>query len=97
MFKEFNCQECDDALRKERGCGERGTYPFYIGDEVSYQCPISTIEGLSLVYIRAYALYEKNLLPNGVWGMECNKYLMAMQTIQNERVMIDNKKYKDGK
>jgi len=50
-----------------------------------YKKPIEMITPLSWEYIKAFGFYEKSILPNGKgWLMESDKYIQAMQLIDNE-------------
>jgi hypothetical protein len=82
----FDCHECDEQLQKERGCTEAGILPFYIEhDTPLFRCPLSLITETTWDYVRAYALYQKNLLPNGqAWMNESQKFLDAMTVMENE-------------
>ena len=52
------------------------------------------ITPLSWEYIRAFGLYEKNFLPNGIgWGNESNKYMEAMRLLGME---FDRARQKQG-
>jgi hypothetical protein len=92
----FDCHECDERLQKERGCVEPGILPFYIEDDTPlYRCPLSLITEITWDYVRAYALYQKNLLPNGqAWINESQKYLDAMTVLENEVKRIEGEQVK---
>jgi hypothetical protein len=92
----FDCHECDERLQKERGCTEPGILPFYIEDDTpTYRCPLSLITSITWDYVRAYALYQKNLLPNGTaWMNESQKYLDAMTVMENEVKRIEGEQVK---
>ena len=81
----LDCRKCDDKLKQERGCKDKGIVPFYVGEEVYFRCPLKLVTTVSWDYIEAYRFYEKNMLPNGKgWIEECQKYLDAMIIIDNE-------------
>jgi hypothetical protein len=80
----FDCHECDEQLQKERGCIEKGIVPFYIEDERYFRCPLKLITQISWEYIQAFNFYQKNLLPNGRWPDESQKFLDAMVLLDNE-------------
>ena len=91
----YNCPECDDRLKEERGCKKKGIMPCHCYLGTIYRCPITIITPLSWEYIKAYKFYEKNLLPNHVaWGEESNKYLQAMMLLNNEFIKWQNKERK---
>jgi len=93
-----NCQNCDEQLKKERGCFGEGTVPFYINTEQHYRCPIKLVSGISWEYIRAYGFYKNNFLPNGKgWLDESDRYLDAMSIIRNEITKMEAKKNKPKK
>ena len=81
----LNCHSCDDILKKERGCTEKGIVPFYIGEEKYFRCPLKLITSISWEYIVAFDLYQKGILPNGnAWLNESQKYLDTMVVLENE-------------
>lgn len=99
--KDFNCRECDDTLKKERGCEAEGIVPFYINDERYFRCPLKLISPLSYEYITAFRFYEKGKFPNGeAWLRESRKYLEAMAVVDNVRARLEQseiKRVKHGK
>ena len=81
----LNCQDCDKAMKKERGCTGKGQVPFDIDGETHFRCPIKLVTVQSWQYIRAYAFYKRGILPSGKgWIHESDKYLTAMTTIGSE-------------
>jgi len=91
----LNCQECDAKLKRERGCECNGLIPFYIEDKQFFRCPLKLIDELSWQYIRAFGLYQKDILPNGSgWLNESDKYLSAMMVISNEFNTMQQEKAK---
>ena len=81
----LNCHDCDDTLKKERGCAGKGVVPFWIEDKPVFRCPLTLIAPLSWEYIKAFNFYEKALLPNGnAWQNESNKFIQAMMVLDNE-------------
>lgn len=82
--KDLNCAECDEKLKKERGCVEKGIMPFFDDTGPTYRCPLKQISALSWEYLRAFSFFQKGFLPNGSgWGNESDKFLEAMQYISN--------------
>lgn len=48
------------------------------------------ITPLSYEYIKAFSLYEQGFLPNGTaWNFESNKFIQAMQVVQNEITKLE--------
>lgn len=95
MRLDFNCLECDEVLKKERGCETKGTMPFFIGGDKHYRCPRTLISKTSWEYIHAYRFYKKNMLPGGgSYLAECKKYLDAMATLEDtiERYSVEQVK-----
>ena len=91
----FDCHECDDQLKKERGCTERGIVPFYIGEETYYKCPLKLITPMSMEYVRAFSFYQKAILPHDQgWTKESKKYLDAMIALENEVSRLEQEKMK---
>lgn len=91
-FADYDCHECDDLLKKERGCNGNGI-PFCFDNDIYTTCPLKLITKESVLYIGAYALYKKNLLPNGLaWLDETEKYLTAMRVVEKEYKLIEAKK-----
>jgi len=89
---DYDCQACDDRLKLERGCEQRGQVPSYLGDEPIYRCPLKLISPLSFEYVRAFAFYSKGWLPNDKsWQMETKKFLDAMIVIENTKIQIEQK------
>ncbi len=81
----LDCQECDDVLKRERGCGERGILPFRLDDDVFFRCPVKLVTSVTWEYLRAYNFYKKSILPNGnSWLGESQKFLDAMIVIEKE-------------
>jgi hypothetical protein len=90
---EFNCRECDDILKKERGCETDGIVPFYINEERYFKCPIKLITPLSWEYLRAFSFYKNNILPHGRgWLEESQKFLDAMIILENEYKKVELEK-----
>lgn len=95
LQKNLDCHECDDILKKERGCTTTGIVPFYIGEERYFKCPLKIITIISWEYVTAFALYQKSILPNGGgWINESQKYLDAMIILDNEFKKIENENAK---
>lgn len=89
----FNCHDCDDKLKEERGCEKGGTVPFYIEDEVFFRCPLKIITPLSWEYIKAFSFYRNRILPNHAnWADESNKFLSAMTIIENQVQIMQSKR-----
>lgn len=89
----LDCHRCDDVLKRERGCGKDGILPFEIDGELVFRCPLKLVDSLSWEYVRAYRLYKKDLLPNGVgWLKESAKFIDAMEVMDNEVNKIENEK-----
>ncbi len=89
----FDCHNCDDMLKKERGCIENGILPFYFDDGQIFRCPIKIVTPLSWEYIKAFNFYEKSILPNGKgWLEESNKYLQAMMILKNKFTEASDRK-----
>jgi len=81
----LNCHECDDKLKEERGCGQKGLRAFWVGGERVFQCPMSLVHEESWALIKAYNFFEKGMLPNeGGWINQPNDYIQAMMILDNE-------------
>ena len=81
----LNCHTCDDILKKERGHDEKGIVPFWVDGVQVFRCPLTFISRQTWDYIKAYGLYEKGNLPNGIaWNNESNKFIQAMMILENE-------------
>lgn len=94
----LDCQQCDDTLKKERGCEGRGILPFEIDGERHFRCPIKLITPLSWEYIRAFNFFKRGFLPNDKsWLDESQKFLDAMGIIENEATKIEKEKLKKNK
>jgi hypothetical protein len=94
--KSYDCHQCDDNLKLERGCETRGRVPSYLGDEPIYRCPLQLISPLSYEYIRAFALFQKHFLPNGVaWNHEAKKFLDAMVVLENTKLNLENREIEE--
>jgi hypothetical protein len=92
---DFDCHECDEILKKERGCYEKGIIGFRVNNKREFRCPKKLITPKSWEYLRAYALYEKGLLPNGKgWMEESEKFLDAMAVIGNQKNKIEMEQMK---
>lgn len=92
---DMNCQTCDNVLRAERGCDQKGKVPFRIDGEIYYRCPLRLITPLSWEYLTAYNLYQKGILPHGEgWANEVQKFIDAMLLIENEIALIDKEELK---
>ena len=64
-----------------------------------YKKPSEIISPLSWEYIKAFGFYEKSILPNGNgWINESNRFVEAMQIIDNEMGQIkkEESKKKNG-
>ena len=95
VSKDFNCHNCDEVLKRERGCEEKGIVPFHYDNEVIFRCPIKLITPLSWEYLKAFNFYQKSILPNGNnWMNESNKFLEAMMIIENEQNRLINEQEK---
>ena len=101
MQLNLDCQNCDDILKRERGCVEKGIVPFLLGNERHFRCPIKLVTDTTWNYIRAYRFYKMGLLPNGTSYLnESQKYIEAMGIIDNEFARIEEEqmnKHKKGK
>lgn len=98
LEKGLNCQNCDEALKKERGCKDKGTIPFYIDNKPHFKCPIRLVTNVSWEYIRAYNFYKNNILPNGNgWINEAEKYLEAMIIVDSEIAKLNKSKSHKGR
>lgn len=85
MELNFDCLDCDELLKKERGCNEKGIVPFINDGEFLWRCPLKLITDVSWEYIKAYNLYEKGFLPNGNgWLQESNRLLDALSIINRQ-------------
>jgi hypothetical protein len=94
----LDCQTCDETLRKERGHDTTGIVPFWIDGKAIYRCPLTLITPISWDLIKAYNLYEKGFLPNGKgWIEESQKFIEAMQIVENEFIRWKNKDTKKVK
>lgn len=81
----LDCHNCDDVLKKERGCESKGIMPFFLSIGMVYRCPLTFVENSTWNFIKAYRFYEKNILPNGNGYMnESNRYVQAMMLLENE-------------
>jgi hypothetical protein len=59
---------------------------------------LTIITPLSYEYIKAFSFYEKNILPNGLgWINESNKFVQAMNLLNNEYTKWQNKPKKEKK
>ena len=98
MQLRFDCRECDEVLKKERGCGEKGIIPFEVDGERVFRCPLKLVTDHSWSYIEAYHFYKKSLLPNGQsYIKETRKYIDAMMTLDNEYSKIEEAEMKKVK
>lgn len=89
----LNCRECDDTLKRERGCTHKGILPFYLSGEQHFRCPLKLVTPTSWEYIRAYGFYKDSFLPNGKgWTGESDKFLDAMIVIGNEVAKTEREK-----
>ena len=83
---DLNCRECDDHLKRERGCNADGILPFRVGTETYWRCPLKLVTSISWEYIKAYRFFKNNFLPSGKgWLNESDKFLDAMIIIGNEQ------------
>jgi hypothetical protein len=98
MQLRFNCHECDDRLKRERGCAEKGIVPFDVGDERVFRCPLKLVTDQTWKYIEAYNFYKKNLLPNGQsYTKETRKYIDAMMVLDGEYAKLEEAELKKVK
>ena len=89
---QFDCRNCDETLRKERGHDSEGIMTYHYGGESFKRCPLMMITSVSWEYIRAFNFFEKGFLPNGqAINEESNKYLDAMMFLDNEFSKWKNK------
>ena len=56
---DFDCKSCDEQLKRERGCGEKGIIPFMIDREMVFRCPLKLIDNITWEYVKAYRFYKK--------------------------------------
>ena len=95
---DLNCRECDDVLKRERGCTKKGILPFYINGEAVFRCPLKLVTATSWEYIKAYRFYKDGFLPNGAgWANESEKFLDAMAVISNEVDKAEQEKLKSAR
>ena len=98
MQLRFNCRECDEVLKRERGCDEKGLLPFQIDGERVFRCPLNLVTETSWQLVEAYNFYKKNLLPNGtIYLNESRKYLDAMMVLDGEYASIQEAEMKKVK
>ena len=98
MQLRFNCRECDEVLKRERGCDEKGLLPFQIDGERVFRCPLKLVTETSWQLVEAYNFYKKNLLPNGsIYLNESRKYLDAMMVLDGEYASIQEAEMKKVK
>ena len=94
----LDCHSCDNILKAERGCQDKGVIPYRIDGEMLFRCPLKLISDISWEYINAFKFYKMNFLPNGVaWTNESRKFLDAMIVIDNELTKIENESIKNGR
>ncbi len=94
----LDCHSCDDKLKEERGHDKDGIIPFFLEGKYIYRCPLMIISKLSWDYVKSFNLYDKGFLPNGLsWILEGNKYIQAMNVLENEFNKFKNKKIENGK
>lgn len=94
----FNCRECDETLRKERGCTENGIMPFDVGGERTFRCPLKLVTEMTWLYVEAYTFYKKSLLPNGSsYLRETQKYIEAMMVLDGEYARIEAEQMEKAK
>ena len=81
----LHCRDCDDVLKKERGCIGQGIVPFIFDSGIIYHCPIKDITTASWEYLQAYPFYKNGILPNGGgFNDESQKYIEAMLFLDSE-------------
>ena len=81
----LHCRDCDDILKKERGCIKQGSVPFILETGIIYHCPIKDITIASWEYLQAYPFYKNGMLPNGGgFNNESQKYIEAMLFLDSE-------------
>lgn len=98
MQLDLDCHECDDVLKHERGCQERGILPFRLEDDIFFRCPVKLVTSVTWEYLRAYNFYKKSILPNGNnWLGESQKFLDAMVIIEKEINKLQAEGMKDKK
>jgi hypothetical protein len=94
----FNCRACDDVLKKERGCTEKGIIPFELDGERVFRCPIKLVSAMSWQYVEAHGFYRKSILPNGQGYLrESKKYIEAMQVLDGEYARIEREEMEKAK
>jgi hypothetical protein len=91
MQLRFDCRECDEKLKKERGCQDRGLIPFETEDGRVFRCPLTLVTDVTWEYVEAYSFYRKSVLPNGQgYVKESKKYIDAMRILDEEYTKIEN-------
>jgi hypothetical protein len=86
----FECRACDEIIKKERGCDDKGIVPFEINGERFFRCPLKLVTRQSWEYINAHRFYKLGLLPNGNRFIdESQKYIDAMTILDNEYSKIE--------
>jgi hypothetical protein len=90
MQLRFDCRACDEVLKKERGCVDKGIIPFETEDGRIFRCPLKMVTEQSWQYVEAYHFYKKNLLPNGsMYQNETRKFIDAMMVLNGEYAKIE--------
>lgn len=84
---DFNCSQCDEYKRKDRGCIENSPIPrrWQYGEDIYRRCPIKLITAFTCHCLELYGFYKSGLLlqAGGVIDQPA-KYLRIMRIIQAE-------------
>ena len=88
----FNCHECDDKLKEERGHDKDGIVPFWVDGEMVFRCPLTFITPFSWEMIKQFNFFEKGFLPNGKsTNEESQKFIQSMIVLDNAFTHFKNK------
>ena len=88
----LNCQDCNEHLKKYRGCNGGGSIGFCYEGEVIDYCPVKLITPETQGYIMFYSWYKKNFLPlPGTIAQQPIKILQAFNILESHEIELEKK------
>lgn len=79
----MDCQRCNKAIQRIRGC-EEDVSPMNIGGYEVTRCPLNYVTGIENMYMEAYLMYESGFLPNdGGWLKQPMRFTAIMTLIDS--------------
>ena len=89
----LNCQDCNAAAQKYRGCNGEPTHPYIFEGEPLDRCPVKLISPISTWILNSYWFFKQGFLPfTGTHLDQPVKLTEAWKIISNKETELTNRK-----